>query len=95
MVRIASVLLIVISAICMFLSAAPFTPALFVSLFLMCVAGIFGALGFFQISLLLFFTTLAVVASPVMNIGTINLWPILVPYVIGFGGMVWGVSKKV
>lgn len=80
----------------MFLSAAPFTPAVLVSLLLMCIAGIYGALGFLQTSLLLlFFTTLAVVASPTMDIGTTNLWLILVPYIIGFGGTIWGVNKKV
>jgi len=60
----------------------------------MCIAGIYGALGFIQTSLmLLFFTTLAVVASPGMDIGTINMWSIFVPYIIGFGGTIWGVRK--
>jgi len=87
--------LIVISAICVFLSAAPFTPAVFMSLCLMCIAGIYGVLGWFQTSLLLLlFTSLAVVASPAMDIGTISLWIILVPYILGFGGTIWGASKK-
>jgi uncharacterized membrane protein len=88
-------LVIALSAICMFLSAAPFTPAVFLSLILMCVGGIFGVFGRIHTSLaILFFCTLSVVASPVSDIGEINLCIILVPYVLGFAGVSWGVRKK-
>ncbi len=80
---------------CVFLSAAPFTPAVLGSLILMCVAGVYGLLKCAKVALaLLCFTTLAIIASPIMDIGAIPLWWVFLPYSVGFGGTAWGLHKS-
>ncbi len=93
--KIVNSLLIVLSILCVLLSAAPFTPAVFLSIFLMCIAGVYGFYQKTNIALLLLcFSTLAIIASP-WDISVINIGYILVPYFIGFGGTLLGLNKKV
>lgn len=86
---------IIISLICMFLAAAPFTPAVGVSFVMLLLAGFIGYKGFLQSSLvLLLINTLAIIASPGSDISTGNtiiLLPIF--FIVSFGGVLIGVRK--
>jgi len=91
--KIVNTLLVILSIVCVFLSAAPFTSAIFLSILLMCVAGIYGFYHKTNIALfLLCFSTLAIIASP-WDIAVINVGYILIPYFIGFGGTILGLKK--
>ncbi|NQZ07099.1 MAG: hypothetical protein HRT35_08055 [Algicola sp.] len=92
--KIASSLLVILAIICALLSAAPFTPAVFVSLVLMIIAGIYGFYRHFvTATVLLCFGSLAVILSPVMTAQSGLIWLVLVAYVVGLAGVVWGLWK--
>lgn len=86
---------IILSLICMFLAAAPFTPAVGVSFIMLLLAGFIGYKGFLQSSLvLLLINTLAIIGSPGSDISTGNtliFLPIL--FTVSFGGVLIGVRK--
>ncbi|MDO6528240.1 DUF6419 family natural product biosynthesis protein [Motilimonas sp. 1_MG-2023] len=86
---------IILSLICMFLAAAPFTPAVGISFLLLLLAGFIGYKGFLQSGLvLLLINTLAIIGSPSSDISTGNtlmFLPIL--FIISFGGVLLGVRK--
>jgi len=86
---------IIISLICMFLAAAPFTPAVGISFLMLLFTGFIGYKGFLQSSLvLLLINTLAVIGSPGSDISTGNTLiylPIL--FIVSFGGVLIGLRK--
>ena len=86
---------IALSLICMFLAAAPFTPAVGISLLMLLFAGFIGYKGFLQSSLvLLLINTLAVIGSPGMDISNTNiLLSVLIIFPVSFGGILIGVRK--
>lgn len=88
---------IVLSFICMLLAAAPFTPAIGISIIMLLFAGFIGYKGFLQSSLvLLLINTLAVIGSPSMNVSNIDtLIFVLILFPISFGGVLIGVRKLV
>jgi len=88
--------LITISLIVMLLSLAPFTPAVFLSFFMLLVAGIYGINGFLKTAiLLLLINTLSVIGSPVINIAnTTLLILVLFIFTLSFGCVIFGVNKS-
>lgn len=88
---------IILSFICMLLAAAPFTPAIGISIIMLLFAGFIGYKGFLQSSLvLLLINTLAVIGSPSMNVSNIDtLIFVLILFPISFGGVLIGVRKLV
>ncbi|WP_258872763.1 DUF6419 family natural product biosynthesis protein [Thalassotalea euphylliae] len=77
------------------LAAAPFTPAVGISLLMLLVAGFIGSKGYLQSSLtLLLINTLAVIGSPGIDISDINtLISVLILFPVSFGGVLIGVRK--
>lgn len=88
---------IVLSIICMFLSVAPFTPAIGMSFLLLLFTGFIGYKGFLQSSIvLLLINTLAVIGSPSVDISHTNtLVFIPIIFLISFGGLLVGVRKLI
>lgn len=86
---------IVLSIICMFLAAAPFTPAVGISFVMLLVAGGIGYKGYLQSSIvLLLINTLAVIASPGSDISTGNtLLYLPMVFIASFGGVLLGVRR--
>ena len=79
----------------MLLSLAPFTPAVFLSFFMLLVAGVYGINGFLKTAiLLLLINTLAVIGSPSIDIANItSLTLVLFVFPLSFGGVFFGVQK--
>jgi hypothetical protein len=86
---------IALSLICMVLAAAPFTPAVGISLLMLLFAGFIGYKGFLQSSLvLLLINTLAVIGSPGMDISNTNtLLSVLIIFPVSFCGILIGIRK--
>ena len=87
---------VALSFLAMFLSLAPFTPAIFLSFLMLLVAGIYGVNGYLKSAiLLLLINTLAVICSPVIDVANIILL-ILVFFVftLSFGCVIFGVNKS-
>lgn len=90
-------LLLFISILCTFASPAAFTPAVFLSLGLMPVAGVMGAYGHIYFALIMLcLSSVAVSISPIsedlfagVEYGLITL----LPMIIGFGGAALGVYR--
>lgn len=80
----------------MLLAAAPFTPAVMVSFFMLLIAGVYGINGYIQTSLvLLLINTLSVIGSPIIDISNITfLILVLVIFPMSFGGIILGVRKS-
>ena len=95
MSKLVNLFLILISLVCLVLAAAPFTPAIGVSFLMLLVAGVMGFRGLIQQALiLLLINTLAVVASPSIDISyTDRLFLVLIVFPIAFGGVMLGVRK--
>ena len=96
MIKIAIGFSIFLSLICMLLAAAPFTPAVGVSLLMLLFAGFIGYKGFLQSSLvLLLINTLAVIGSPGMDISNTGIFLlVLIIFPVSFGGVLIGVKKS-
>ncbi len=88
---------ILLSFICMLLSASLFTPAIGVSFVMLLFAGFIGYKGFLQSSLvLLLINTLAVIGSPSIDVSNTNtLIFVLILFLISFGGVLIGVRELV
>ncbi|WP_036228851.1 DUF6419 family natural product biosynthesis protein [Marinobacterium jannaschii] len=86
---------IVISLISMLLAAAPFTPAVAISLLMLLLTGFIGFKGRLQTALvLLFLNTLAVIGSPATDLSdTDALIGIPLLFLIAFGGILLGVRR--
>ena len=95
MSKLVNLFLILISLVCLVLAAAPFTPAIGVSFLMLLVAGVMGFRGLIQQALiLLLINTLAVVASPSIDISyTDRLVLVLIVFPIAFGGVMLGVRR--
>ena len=95
MSNLVNLFLILISLVCLVLAAAPFTPAIGVSFLMLLVAGVMGFRGLIQQALiLLLINTLAVVASPSIDISyTDRLVLVLIVFPIAFDGVMLGVRK--
>ena len=99
------ILIVVISILAFFLSLAPFTPAIIVSLLMLCIAGVMGALKHVATSFILIaINTMAVIFSPVFGVssGGSNivgqgyvLAIVGIPFVVALGGAAYGLKKKV
>lgn len=88
---------VLISVGCMVLAAAPFTPAIGVSLFMLLLTAFLGYKGYLQTSLiLLFVNTFAVIVSPGIDISNSKvLMFILFIHVCAFTGVSLGLRKVV
>ena len=95
MLKRVSLIAIIFSFVCLVLAAAPFTPAIGVSFLMLLVAGVMGFRGLIQQALiLLLINTLAVVASPSIDISyTDRLVLVLIVFPIAFGGVMLGVRR--
>ena len=95
MSKLVNLFLILISLVCLVLAAAPFTPAIGVSFLMLLVAGVMGFRGLIQQALiLLLINTLAVVASPSIDISyTDRLVLVLIVFPIAFDGVMLGGRK--
>ncbi len=80
----------------MLLSLAPFTPAIFLSFFMLLIAGIYGINGYLKTAvLLLLINTLAVIGSPIIDIAnTTFLILVLLVFPVSFGSVIFGVNKS-
>ena len=90
-------ILVLLSVVCVWFSPAPFTPAVFLSFFLLCIAGIFGASGSFVTAVLILgFNSLAIALSPIEILDGSLKWTLIAVscYLVGFGGLVMGLRKK-
>jgi hypothetical protein len=90
-------LLLSISFLCLFVSPAAFTPAVFLSFALMPVAGAMAFYGHINFSILILCSTsIAIVLSPITEIifeSMINALMALTPVILGYGGVMLGVQK--
>jgi hypothetical protein len=86
---------VMMSLLCMMLAAAPFTPAVGISFLLLLLAGFMGFKGFIQSALvLLLINTLAVIASPSIDIlDSYTLIAVLIFFPVSFGGVLLGLRK--
>jgi len=88
-----------LSLFCIVASPAAFTPAVALAFILMCLSGvaaIFGHINFAVINLAL--TSIAIGISPVTDMSRFGHSILLaclyvVPFIIGFGGVLYGVIK--
>jgi len=93
------VFLTLISLFCIIASPAAFTPAVMLAFLIMCISGVaavFGQVNFAVINLAL--TSIAIGISPVTDMENFGHSILLacvytVPFIIGFGGVVYAVTK--
>jgi len=87
---------VALSILAMLLSFAPFTPAVFLSFFLLLVAGIYGVNGYLKSAiLLLLINTLAVIGSPAIDVANItSLILVILVFTLSFGCVIFGVNKS-
>jgi uncharacterized membrane protein len=87
--------LIILAIVCAILSAAPFNPAVFVSLLLVAVGGIYGFYHYSLLAaLLLILGAVSVFISPVLTLQSELFWLVLVAFGIGYGGVLWGMWRR-
>jgi hypothetical protein len=86
---------ITLSLACMLLALAPFTPAVFLSLLLLLVAGFIGYKGFIQLALIvLLINTLAVIGSPAIDASVVNTSVmVFLIFLVSFSGVLLGVRR--
>jgi hypothetical protein len=92
-------LVTLISLFCIIASSAAFTPAVMLAFLIMCISGVaavFGQVNFAVINLAL--TSIAIGISPATDMEHFGHSILLacvytVPFIIGFGGVLYGVTK--
>ena len=91
------VVLVLLSVICVWFSPAPFTPAVFLSFFLLLIAGVLGSTGSVFIAIVLLgFNSLAIALSPIEILGGSLKWALVAVscYLVGFAGLALGIRNK-
>lgn len=95
MSKFAIVIAIIVSIVSLFLSAAPFTPAIGVSFLMLLLAGFLGFKGYVQSGFtLLFINTLALIISPGVDASNLTSFiAVFALLLVAFGGVFVGVRK--
>lgn len=90
-------LLTTLSVICVVLSPAVFTPAVFLSLGLLIISGILGAMGHLEVATVNFFISmLACIVSPLLDTAiSSSQWALgfLIPFLVGLTGLLYGIQR--
>lgn len=90
-------LLLLISIICVFVSPAAFTPAVFLSFAFMPVAGVMAIYGHFYFAIMMLcLSSITVSLSPITDVllnSISNALYALVPVILGYSGLMLGIYK--